>query len=296
MTNLKISVLTAMALVAVVPASAQTATLPCFVSQVAVNSRPEPSQVSGGPIYSLVVTGMPTYKSDCLNTSYESGTGNITFHPTIVIERRDAQTGSYSPVLSFAPAVLLDGNGKSRRSVIAETQMPKGSYRMRSFDKSDLIESLPFSVGSTAGDFAMALPFANAIPQDERFKVAFGQPSAIVRSGKLYFRAVFPEGKILPGYLFQDQADGSTSVAPVQFEQLLQSDGDYLANAMGFSGDSTWTRVNVSQIGLGTFDAGLPITGCIKSGAGTTCFSIFDPQVPFRDFNLNAAPFGANGR
>jgi hypothetical protein len=277
-------------------ATATNQTLPCLLSQVSVNTRPEPTQVPGGPLYLVVVTSMVSYQTDCRSTSYETTTGALAVHPLYVMERRSIDTGTYEAIRSFAPKIPFDGSGKLRRTAVVETSLPRGSYRVRSFDGTLPLENLPFAVGSTAADFPGVLPFAKALPADDRASLAYGQASAIVRKGVTYYRGFNPDGKIATGYLFQDQADGTTAILPVIFEQLDPNDGDNFANSMGFSGDLTWTRIKIAtdqQIGSSLFDAGLPITGCVKTSVGTSCFNVFDPIAPFRDFDGNAAPFGA---
>jgi hypothetical protein len=277
---------------AMTAATAQT--LPCFLSQVQIASRPEPSEVSGGPLYDLVATAMVSYRSDCRSTTYDANAGSLAIHPLYVMERRNSETGIYEAIRSFAISISFDGSGKSRRQAAFETSLPRGSYRVRSFDGTELLESLPFAAGSTIGDFAPVLPFVKPLPQDDRLALAYGQPSAIVRSGAIYFRGMIPEGQVASGYLYQDQSDGTTAVVPMQFEQLDASAIVAIFNVLPPLNELGWMRVKLSsQIGIGTFDAGLPITGCIKSGAGTTCFSIFDPAVPNRDVDINKAPFGA---
>src|ERR1035437_7013508 len=147
-----------------ITATAQT--LPCVVSQVQVATHPEPSQVSGGPLFSVSVTAMVTSSSDsnCGHTTYDVATGVITFHPTYVVERRNPETGAYEPIRSFPSAIEISGDGKSHRGKVLETYLPQGSYRIRSFAGSNLIESLPFAVGSTASDFAQPLPFSQPVP------------------------------------------------------------------------------------------------------------------------------------
>lgn len=265
--------------------------LPCVVSQLQVATRPEPSQVSGGPLYAISVTAMVTYSSDpnCGHTTYDVATGIITFHPIYIVERRDSGTGLYTPYRAFPPVISNDGSGRSRRVLVLETSLEQGSYRVRSTAGSNLIESLPFAVGSTASDFAQPLPFSQPVPRDDRFGLAYGQASAIVFGGNLYFRGNNPDLKRASGYLYQDRADGTTTVVQTTFDmQLDASDAGFTALPQSF--DLGWMRANTAPaVGL---DAGLPIVGCITTSGGTTCFEVFNPSVPFRNFSLNYAPFG----
>jgi hypothetical protein len=267
---------------------ATAADLSCVVSQVSVSNSPEPSQVPGGPVYRVVVTAVPTYRSDCPNTTkYDDATGTVAIHPTYLVERRDSSSGFYEGKRSFQPAIALDGNVRSRRSVALETLLPTGSYRVRIFDGRDLLESLPFACGSVVGDFVRPLPFAQPVSTDDRSGLAYGQPSAVLRAGVLYFRGFNPASATASGYLFQDKPDGSTSVVPVTFES---SDGSY--GALGVGGDLLQMSAKLPPVAFGTFDAGLPVLGCVRTSAGSTCFPVFDPTVPYRDFNPNSAPFG----
>jgi len=120
-----------LACVLIAASSASTATaatpLPCFLTQIQVSDQPDLTVASGTAVYAVVVSGIPSFRSNCpASDNFDIKTGSISVPINYVVEKWNAMSGTYEPFLPNISAVFpLDG--KQIRRQLQTIYLPEGS-------------------------------------------------------------------------------------------------------------------------------------------------------------------------